>query len=368
MKIGILTWYKELNHGAILQAYASQETLKNYGQVPYFLDYERNISNNLGFIKTTSKRLRRFINGDYRYSEDYAKFKKDKAVLFRKFIDEEIEEIHSLSETNSCVMVGSDMVFSLIQGYEPYMFGNQINANYIFSYAACSGGTPLELVSKLGVKEELVNGLERFDRIGCRDEETQRFVNSFLPNCTTTLNIDPVLLYGFEKEKQLWSNKNETSEYLLIYSYHGDMNKKVEIESIRRYANEHNLKVISIGYYHPWCDENVNGDPRDFFDYFLHANCIVTDTFHGTVFSIILEKKFCSIIRGNGFKLRHLLLNCGLITRIAEDGKTISSILDKSINYSDCNKWLGEQRRLSSDYIKDNIAAALRANDPDRGK
>lgn len=359
VKIGILTWYKELNHGAILQAYASQEFLKQNGYFPSLLDYNRVVINNLGIIETTRKRIKRLLVGDYRYCSMYENYKSQKGQVFREFIKRRIDNTSSIDDSYDCVMIGSDMVFSLVQGYSPYMFGNGINAKYIFSYAACSGGTKYNLAVRLGVEQQIKNGLSRFDVLGCRDEDTIRFIKTFLPSSNPILNIDPVLLYGFDKEKCDWnSGKYSTQKYLLVYSYHGDLNSNQEVLRIRKYAESHGLTIISIGYYHPWCDENINGDPERFFDLFLNAKCVITDTFHGTVFSIILNKNFCSIVRGNAFKLYHLLLSCGLISRIAKSPRDIDMILNTPIDYSKCYAWLSEQRVNSKNYILESIKNA----------
>lgn len=58
MKIGILTWHKECNHGAVLQAYASQEMLKKLGANPVMLDY---IANDNNMDNAFGKRLKRAI-------------------------------------------------------------------------------------------------------------------------------------------------------------------------------------------------------------------------------------------------------------------------------------------------------------------
>lgn len=158
MKVGILTWYKELNHGAVLQAYASQEFLKQNGYSPVIVDYERKTSNNLGVLESTRKRLKRLFSGDYKYNGDYEKYKTIKKQCFSNFSESAFDHISSISDQYDCIMIGSDMVFSLIQGFSPYMFGIGIDSKYIFSYAACSGGTKYKLVARLGLIQQIENG------------------------------------------------------------------------------------------------------------------------------------------------------------------------------------------------------------------
>ena len=53
--IGLLTWYKSLNHGAVLQAYASQKFLEEHGYSCVLLDYNRNVK----IMETSSDKLKR---------------------------------------------------------------------------------------------------------------------------------------------------------------------------------------------------------------------------------------------------------------------------------------------------------------------
>ena len=70
MKIGILTWYKELNHGALLQAYASQQVLKSLGENVLLLRY---VANNENMDNTLTKRIKRIIK---RLSFDHIRIRK----------------------------------------------------------------------------------------------------------------------------------------------------------------------------------------------------------------------------------------------------------------------------------------------------
>lgn len=355
MKIGILTWYKEINHGAVLQAYASQMNLRNIGVETGLLDYDRKAKVNISGAKVFSMRLKRLLTGDYKYRKAYVLFKQEKQRLFKHFLDENITVLGNCYKCHcDGIMVGSDMVFNLIEGYSPYMFGIGIDTNFLFSYAASAGGSTLKLAEQLNVRTEIAGALCRFHKVGCRDESTKKFVSEISGRNDLYDNIDPVLLYGFENEMKSW-NTGKWEKYppfILVYAYHGNLNSKSEVSAIKKWAKSNNLKIISCGNYHPWCDESVNVDPKEFLEMFMAAKAVITDTFHGTVFSIICEKKFCSIIRGNAFKLRYLLNQAGMESQIASNHSQIESILNKSIDYENCNKWLAVARDQSQQYIK----------------
>ena len=117
------------------------------------------------------------------------------------------------------------------------------------------------------------------------------------------------------------------------------------------FAKKNGLRIISCGYYHSWCDENVNADPKEFLEMFIHASYIITDTFHGTVFSIINKKRFVSIIRDNSFKVKYLLDKLDLENRIASSSNEIETILEKPVAYEISDKLLEFERKKSENYL-----------------
>lgn len=354
MKIGILTWHKALNHGAILQAYASQKFLEAHGYKSLLLDYNRELQLNMSKRKLFLKRAYKVSSGDILYRGVYQRFLRDKEILFRAFAGKYLAlGGNCQQEECDCVMVGSDMVFNLEQGYSPFMFGYGLNTKYIFSYAASSGEENLRLANKLGLMKEIQNGLSKFRRLSSRDRATTEFIRSISGRNDVVNSIDPVLLYGFDNEKKLWNTGkwHNHKKYILIYSYQGNMNKTTEIKAIRDFAKLKGLLVISVGNYHHWCDENINASPDEFLEMFAEADMIITDTFHGTVFSLICQKRFCAIVRGNGFKLHDLLMKCGLESRIARKPNEIPKILDECISYDPIQVWLRQERELAEQYI-----------------
>lgn len=365
MKVGILTWYKALNHGAVLQAYASQQYISKQGYTPIVLTYKRDVVNMKSYSTQLKRKITKLLNGDFRYRNTYRRFIADKKNKFDSFIQENISSGKSCFEENcDVVMIGSDMVFNLHEGYSPYMFGYGLQTKYIFSYAACAGGSTVALAKKLNVVNEIEQGLDRFYGVGCRDQETKDFVKDISGRTDMVDTIDPVLLYGFDREKNVWNTgkwKNH-KPYILVYSYDGYMNEKKETKGIIKFATENNLMIVSCGYYHPWCDENVNADPKEFVEMFMEAKCVITDTFHGTVFSLINEKNFCSIIRSNGFKLRFLLEQCGLDNNIAKKSEDIYKTLNKDTEYSYFRSWITAQREKSGNYMKQQLHNAQELN------
>ena len=173
-------------------------------------------------------------------------------------------------------------------------------------------------------------------------------------------NVDPVLAYGFEKEITCWDNgKWKDKNYLLVYAYESTMNDEIEVKAIKDFAKLNGLEIISCGYYHKWCDTCINADPKEFVEMIKHAKYVITDTFHGTVFSLLMHKKLCVIVRKNGFKIEHLLNSCELGNIIARTPSQISNVLQMDVDYDNFDNWRNKESVKSLNYIKENIDRAM---------
>lgn len=355
MKIGILTWYKSLNHGAVLQAYASQKFLESKGYASILLDYDRNTN---AIENRKEKFIRRISSLNLNHlimKLNLKKWNNEKRVKFDSFINENLKcgKKYYLYDNIDKVMIGSDMVFDYFEGYNPFMYGKDVHSKNIFSYAACFGYTTVDSFHNYKNKDEIVSYISKMAGVGYRDDNTNEILVKECGIENATKNIDPVLLYGFQNEKKEWNNNGwKNKEYILVYSYQSNLNKKNEIKDIKKFAKEKNLKIISVGYNHPWCDQCINANPQEFVELFANANYIVTDTFHGLVFSIIFNKNFAVITRNNSFKILDLLKELNI--RYDNNKGIYEKLLDCDSNFLDydsINKKLNLLRKESEKYL-----------------
>jgi hypothetical protein len=145
-------------------------------------------------------------------------------------------------------------------------------------------------------------------------------------------------------------------DYLLLYSYAGRTNSWQEIRVIKAFAKSAGLKVISVGTYHNWCDKNIIADPFELLSYFKIAKYVITDTFHGTIFSIINHKRFCTIMRSsNSEKLSSLLKKFNLQDREIIDINDLDKIISCEIDYTLVSEIIFSERRRSLQYLENCI-------------
>lgn len=364
MKAGIITWHQEINHGAVLQAYALQRFLESNNCEVVLLDHSRSlISMDDRFLVKLKRRIKKLTPQKIRDVYKTKEWNAEKRAIFTNFRNMRINagESYSVSQELDIAVIGSDMVFDFYEGYNPYAYGINVASPHIISYAASFGYTTKDLLDSFYAKEEISNGLKAMDAIGCRDNNSIALASALAPGKQISKNIDPVLLYGFQEEARTWVNDSVgdfSKPYILVYSYSFNMDSKDEVNAVRSLAKSLNCEVISIGYWHAWCDRNINADPELFVRLFSNARFVVTDTFHGTVFSLLFNRQFRTVIRKNSFKVCDLLEDLKATEFIARDANSIASASNNIIDYSSINLNIDAFRMKSADYLLSELSRA----------
>ena len=355
MKIGILTHYDVNNQGAQLQLYALKAWLEEHGHTVCILSYEKNYDFNKNEEKRNSGS---FLNVTY-YVNEYLIKKGLGLTLFNTLKMLNHRKLRSTVEMlpyddNDCdaIIIGSDEVYSIDVGCNKMMYGNGLKGKLAIAYAPSFGRSTIDLLKELKCYETVKEGLNSMYALSARDLHTQEMILE-LTGKQAPLVCDPVLLYSgkdFSVE-----TKPIKKKYMIVYSYDANMNDLSEIKAIKEYTKKHNLTIVSLGTYHKWCDKNVVCNALQWYSYFKDAECVVTDTFHGTV---VAMKNHCNVavcIRKsiNSFKMQSLLETTGtedrLLSEISYDN--LERILSKSIDYVSVDERIGKMTESSEKYL-----------------
>ena len=342
----IVTWYKVYNYGAFLQAYGMQEILQDMGYDVYFYNYERKYLryNKYNLHRKPFKTICRKI---YKKSNNNLSYYCEKKSIF----DAEIKDIFKIAnrheEFDLCV-IGSDEIFNIEDGYNEFQFHPKIKAKKIISYAASFGETSLDMIQFYKLGQTITGYLSKFEKISVRDINSYKIVKN-LTDIDASINIDPVLLYGF-KDEIMRLNRNIVDNYILFYGYDTHIVQRDLISEIKKYAKESNLKIISVGYYHSWCDVNLNCSPFDFISLIRYANFVITTTFHGSVFAILFNKKFCVIQQNNSNKVLYLLKQFNCMSHLYDSSKLLLDYFNTEVN---CQQEIERERQKSYIYLKE---------------
>lgn len=352
MKIGILTHYKVNNQGAQLQLYALYNFLKEHGHDPYVATYKKNYDfdtrnwekrneisiHSIGYI------LKEFLikKGIRLTWHNYRKYKTN-----GKFRKENFKYCHYALDHMDTAVIGSDEVLSLQCGPNIMMYGHAVNADHLVAYAPCISTTSTEVIANWHCTALVSSGLKMFDALSARDEFTASVMTELTGRTDIPLVCDPVLLYDFSKVHRPY--KKIKKKYMIAYAYDRCFVAPEEIAAIKSYAKSKGLKVASVGTYHSWCDYNIVCDPLQWIEYFRDAEEVVTNTFHGTILSIITNTPMAVIAHNP--KIKSIMNNLGLNERKITNLSELANVMGKPVDFDTMNdKWHDLQKR-SGEYL-----------------
>lgn len=355
MRVGIISMQRVYNYGSFLQAYALKKTVESLGHECEFID----IKPGREIVKRKKKRI------NYLSKLDKYFLRRIRHYFFAKsrikcFNDEYWRVLGLTNDTNwdkqyDVVIIGSDEVFNCTQGkwgLSPNLFGSDINANKVITYAASCGYTNYEDVRAIGVETEISRLMANISALSVRDENTFNFVIN-MTSREPLYHLDPVFIYDYKNEIV---ESPLHDEYILVYAYDGRIRDKKEIEEIKRFAKVRNLKTISAGLYQSWCDRNILANPFELLGYVKNAKYIITDTFHGTVLAIKYNKEFASFIReSNRYKISFLLKQFSLQRREIVDPTDLTDIFDQPIDYAMINTSISIYKKKALEYLSQHL-------------
>jgi polysaccharide pyruvyl transferase WcaK-like protein len=268
-----------------------------------------------------------------------------------------ITEKRNYRDQVDVLVIGSDEVFNCLQpnpfvGYSRELFGKDNNAGKIISYAASCGNTTLEGLKKYNIDKEVGQMLKKFSAISVRDNNSFEVINK-LTEKSPIINVDPVIIADFDT---YIPEQNKLKDYILIYAYQDRISNEKEINAIKNFAYNHNKKLVSIGSHQKWVDIKIEADPFELLSYVKNADYIITDTFHGSIFSIKYNKPFATFIReSNKQKLRDLLQRFSVADRELKNANELEDILLKPIDFDRVNSIIAVEKEKSIAYLQDNL-------------
>ncbi|MFA6867184.1 MAG: polysaccharide pyruvyl transferase family protein [Clostridia bacterium] len=355
MKVGILTHYNVNNQGAQLQMYALTNFLKQNGYDIDILTYKKNYDFDLSKGKRNQISLRSI---PYVFKEFLIKkglfltvFNTKKYLKNKKFRKQNFNFKFYNNSDLSAIVIGSDEVLSLELGCNFMMYGHGCLANNIIYYAPSFGQTDITRIEKYNYLDLIKSGVEKVNYLSGRDANTCSILEK-LSGEEVKIVCDPVLLYDFSQTSTKIKKINK--KYMILYGYDKNFNDEKEIFEVKKFAKEKGYKIISVGTYHKWCDVNITCNCLEWLEYFKYAEFIITDTFHGTIASLINNKPLIVKTRSiNNNKLEGILnqFEIGYIEIDEITKENIETIYNNNINYTMFNEKLEIIRKNSSQYL-----------------
>ena len=373
--VGILNVQEVDNYGAVLLCFALQKTIEDLGYKARIIDfrpvdinksagYGKRLMKKVkekGFVGTSAAIIRKLSKKEKAGVNISSDLKKERFEQFRETYLKRTPIYSGMSMTDSPVfntyVVGSDVVWkpARVKSKEAdtyfLNFTEGLLCNRV-AYAASIGtddAKTLEEIAPLFQKY-----IEKFNYISLREKTSITFVKGLFDKDVTWC-IDPTLLLRKEDYDRYFSLDAKRIEGDYIYLYLFESNEAV-YKMVNRYSSELGIPVIC------QCDApdqirnlkefSSDDGPIDFISRIKNANMVITDSFHGTVFSIIYQKDFITLSRGNiSIRMKDLLDRLNLLCRYVDAPETASLIL-APIDYTDVIQIVDTWRKESMDYLR----------------
>ena len=328
MNIIIVTVYNSHNSGSYLQAYSLYRVLSDQGHVVNFLKRDTKGSSH-AISQVVTKMVRSFIKLQFVQAwNNFAKWFVYERVQKKLPI---VEFKSDFYKTADYIILGSDTIWNFNSKYfsinASLYLGNIFKDKKVISYAASAANTQLV---KFKTVVDQSGGFSNIKTILVRDTHTKKMVEDSCGR-SASLVIDPTLLATPSIFLHLIKKNKGNKPYILLY-YFGDLPKDLKQE-VLNYSLNKSVSIVSMPVYRPWCNHSVINTPQNMVSYFYNAESILTNTFHGTAFSLIYEKPFAVHDLGKN-KVEELLNVYGELDRLSKDPKELCLLLSKESSAS----------------------------------
>ncbi len=377
-KIGIITILKTNNYGAELQAYATQAILNKLGYDAEIIDYlfyknpghiitkASKPSFNHGLKKKLSEKLYPIIARLKTQASTESSSTREKR--FDKFHTENtrmsptyrtIDDLYAAKQSYDVYMVGSDQVWNpgIYSSLLPYMLAFAPEGKKRVAYASSFGVSAIPQEQQWLYKKYL----PEFSSIGVREKNAVEMVKE-LGGKDATWVLDPTLLLDKEDWTKVASNAySELNNYILLY----ELTPCPYILELAKHMREKNgMEIVRICKNASVEDKDtsvrniIDAGPAEFIRLFANAGMVITNSFHGTAFSINFGKEFYTVTparKHNNSRQRSILELFKLQDRLTAENTPIENISIGSIDYAAVSTILENERKKSIDFITNAI-------------
>ena len=340
-KIGILTFHRADNLGAVLQAYALSKYITNFiGIETEIVDYKCKKIEDTRYVHSGNIIKKMPLSIYYKIKRSgFNRFRKAYLPLSnQEYTRDNITESNSVYST---FIAGSDQIWNTecSDNDSTYFLDFVADDKVKIAYAASIGAITF---TKQEIKK-YTKYLTRFRAISIREQSS---INKLkLPNNTIILP-DPVFLLDKGEWEKVSSDNKYRKKYVFVYLIQDDVNV---LAAARKYAKEHDCDIV---FNKKSIEFIMKNSPDSFLAWIEQAEAVFTNSFHGTAFSIIYQKQLAADI---------VLMNGGINNRIKE--LLYSASLEQCIitnqnkmpAKAEANEWIQVQKNNARNFLKQNI-------------
>lgn len=357
MKIGILTFHSAVNYGGVLQAYALQEEIKKIGGVPEIVDYKTPyFAKRYSPVYIPSFSLKKIAYALLDMPNVISKNRKFKRFS-NKFLKLSERAYDRITIKSACgdyqkFIVGSDQVWNLqlTDNDTTYLLDFCDDNSKKYSYAASFGSSRLDSGAISVFQDKLLG----FQAVSVREESAKHNADAMLSGKEARVDIDPTMFLSSGEWEKCCVAPNINEKYIVVYKLNQsqafDCAKKLsEATGLKVVVLQAQLKGVPYGFI---CKRKPS--PEEFLGWIKHSEYVVTDSFHGTAFSIIFHKKFMTLPDkrpdNRNTRIENLLKLASLENRMGNGDSC--ELIHNEIDYKNTDARIRAVRAGSERYLK----------------
>ena len=328
MKAGVITFHSAHNFGASLQTWALQQALADLGVEPCVINYHTPVIDNLyDPIKETNPKLRakkikqlqkKNPASLLRY-ERYSKFIEDNFNMFGNYTC--YEDLINETRELDAYITGSDQVWNSqhIGGYDPAYFLEFAPKQALkISYAASTGRNYVLPI----YHERIRHALKSFTSISIRESSALPAIQN-LTSHKVNVVADPTFLIPGHKYDAIKKAPDINEKYIFVYMMENNPQVVKFANSISRALGLPIVQRRQKKFFINEVDNTYTSTPGEWLGWIENAEMVITNSFHGTVFSAIFEKPFVSMLHSDtGSRTIDLLKSLDLEDHMITDPTT----------------------------------------------
>lgn len=351
------------NYGSALQTWALSQAIdrigKEFGLRSKLIDYcprvleDSDCLNPIKKMWDTDVEARRQVEMMMpAIRENYQKFEEFYTQRFlrtrKKYTDDNFAGVITDEEISGFVC-GSDTIFC-INEFKGFVEGYYANFDCMrgksVSYAASFGDPTFSDNDLLVLNERLKN----FKALGIRENNMLSYVKEHV-DVLVERTVDPTLLADASLYDSLIADPQMEEGYILLYSRRYNKNMEQYAEKL---AEEMGAKLVEISIRATNVEKGhimrYDAGIEEFLSLVKHAECVVTNSFHGVILSVQLRTPFYCFSREQGdTKIGEVLDLFGLKNRILVSGK---EIIPSVIDFDNVHRRIAEARKTANDYLR----------------
>lgn len=310
MKIGILTFHRAHNYGAVLQCYALQEVVKSMGHEVEVIDYRQPWTEKVYKVFSLSVFMRSSIMGKLMLVRNLPK--RYRMVNYRKkffsdfndsYLDISMPCHDVLPQYYDVYLIGSDQLWSascMGGDFDDVYLGDFVHPkkSRIVGYALSSNR---DSIIRLSRSKKLAKALDNFYALSFREKSIASFVAEIIPGQYPVV-LDPTLLTDKNIWEPLIDNRWRDKNFVLIH----------QVRSTKHSTKTIYHNAMQIASLYEGCEivdlSTMKYSISDFVSAFKYAKHVLTTSFHATIFSIIFNTPFTSFRLNDGHDNRYVFL------------------------------------------------------------